>query len=97
MKKCCYRFQTDLFGFVFTQQFERYMAANDVKKGGSFYLQSKFYRANELLQEYIAEQQKATGATEVPVKPPDEDDNNNNNSRQDASQTQSDSDRQQKQ
>jgi len=31
------------------------MAANDVKKGGSFYLQSKVYRAKELLDEYIKE------------------------------------------
>ena len=28
------------------------MAANDVAKGGSFYLQSKIYRAKELLDEY---------------------------------------------
>ena len=31
------------------------MAANDVSKGGSFYLQSKVYRAKELLDEYAAE------------------------------------------
>ena len=48
------------------------MAANDVKKGGSFYLQSKFYRANELLQEYIEDQQRKTGATEVPSQPPED-------------------------
>lgn len=45
------------------------MEANDVSKGGSFYLQSKFYRANELLQEYIKEKQKETGATDG-VEPP---------------------------
>ena len=36
----------------FLQQFEKYFAANDVSKGGSFYLQSKIYRANELLTEF---------------------------------------------
>ena len=49
------------------------MEANDVKRGGSFYLQSKFYRANELLQEYIAEQQAKSGTTAgVPPKPEEE-------------------------
>ena len=31
------------------------MASNDVSKGGSFYLQSKVYRAKELLDEYLQE------------------------------------------
>lgn len=31
------------------------MAANDVSKGGSFYLQSKVHRAKEQLDEYLAE------------------------------------------
>jgi mitochondrial import inner membrane translocase subunit TIM16 len=36
------------------QQYEKYMAANEVKKGGgSFYLQSKVYRAKEMLEEYL--------------------------------------------
>jgi import inner membrane translocase subunit TIM16 len=37
------------------QQFDRYYAANDVSKGGSYYLQSKIYRAKELLTEYQTE------------------------------------------
>lgn len=37
------------------KQYEKYMAANDVKKGGSFYLQSKIYRAKELLDEFQKE------------------------------------------
>eukprot|EP00339_Tiarina_fusa_P028514 CAMPEP_0117026302 /NCGR_PEP_ID=MMETSP0472-20121206/19352_1 /TAXON_ID=693140 ORGANISM="Tiarina fusus, Strain LIS" /NCGR_SAMPLE_ID=MMETSP0472 /ASSEMBLY_ACC=CAM_ASM_000603 /LENGTH=129 /DNA_ID=CAMNT_0004733275 /DNA_START=95 /DNA_END=484 /DNA_ORIENTATION=+ len=40
------------------KQFERYFAANDVSKGGSFYLQSKIYRANELLSEFQEEKRK---------------------------------------
>jgi import inner membrane translocase subunit TIM16 len=40
------------------KQFERYFAANDVGKGGSFYLQSKIYRANELLMEFQAEKRQ---------------------------------------
>ena len=34
------------------QQFDKYFAANAIEKGGSFYLQSKIYRAKELLDEY---------------------------------------------
>ena len=41
-----------------TQQFERYFEANDVSKQGSFYLQSKIYRAHELLMEFQAEKHK---------------------------------------
>lgn len=37
------------------QQYEKYMAANDVSKGGSFYLQSKVYRAREMLEEFLEE------------------------------------------
>jgi import inner membrane translocase subunit TIM16 len=40
------------FFLSFFQQFDRFFAANDVSKGGSFYLQSKVYRAKELLVEY---------------------------------------------
>ena len=36
-------------------QFDRYFQANDVSKGGSYYLQSKVYRAKELLEEYQTE------------------------------------------
>lgn len=41
---------------VLAQQYDRYMAANDVSKGGSFYLQSKVYRAKEMLDQYQKEQ-----------------------------------------
>jgi import inner membrane translocase subunit TIM16 len=37
------------------QQFEKYFAANSVEKGGSFYVQSKIYRAKEMLDQYIKE------------------------------------------
>ena len=37
------------------KQYERYFEANKVEKGGSFYLQSKIYRAKELLDEYVKE------------------------------------------
>mmetsp|Transcript_29886 Transcript_29886/g.72433 ORF Transcript_29886/g.72433 Transcript_29886/m.72433 type:complete len:142 (+) Transcript_29886:241-666(+) len=40
------------------KQFERYFAANDVKKGGSFYLQSKIYRAHEQLMEFQKEKRQ---------------------------------------
>lgn len=38
-----------------SQQFEKYFAANAVEKGGSFYLQSKVYRAKQMLDQFIAE------------------------------------------
>ena len=37
------------------KQYDRYFEANKVEKGGSFYLQSKIYRAKELLDEYVKE------------------------------------------
>lgn len=37
------------------KQFDKYFAANAVEKGGSFYLQSKIYRAKEMLDAYIQE------------------------------------------
>jgi mitochondrial import inner membrane translocase subunit TIM16 len=40
------------------QQFQRYFNANDVSKGGSFYLQSKIYRAHELLIEFNKDKRK---------------------------------------
>ncbi|EED89315.1 hypothetical protein THAPSDRAFT_26022 [Thalassiosira pseudonana CCMP1335] len=40
------------------KQYERYFEANKVEKGGSFYLQSKVYRAKELLDEYVQEKNK---------------------------------------
>lgn len=39
------------------KQYDRYFAANAVEKGGSFYLQSKIYRAKEMLDEFIKEKQ----------------------------------------
>ena len=61
------------------------MEANHVRKRGSFYLQSKFYRANEMLQEYIEEHQKLTGSTEVPATPPEDDSHNEASQSQSAS------------
>jgi len=37
------------------KQYDRYFEANVVDKGGSFYLQSKIYRAKELLDDYVQE------------------------------------------
>lgn len=39
------------------QQYDKYFAANSVDNGGSFYLQSKIYRAKEQLDEFIKEKQ----------------------------------------
>lgn len=48
---------------VVQKQFEKYFEANDVSKGGSFYLQSKIYRANELLTEFKDEKQKEASSS----------------------------------
>ena len=40
------------------KQYDRYFEANKVENGGSFYLQSKIYRAKELLDEYVQEKNK---------------------------------------
>lgn len=37
------------------QQYEKYLSANAVENGGSFYLQSKVYRAKEQLDEFMKE------------------------------------------
>lgn len=37
------------------RQYDRYFEANSVERGGSFYIQSKVYRAKELLDEYVKE------------------------------------------
>jgi len=37
------------------ERFKRYFDANDPKNGGSFYLQSKFYRAKEVVEAQMAE------------------------------------------
>ena len=43
---------------IVQKQYEKYFAANDVKVGGSFYLQSKIYRSKELLDEFIKEKRQ---------------------------------------
>ena len=50
------------------RQYDRYFAANSVEKGGSFYLQSKVYRARELLDEYVKEKEKEERAGKVDEK-----------------------------
>lgn len=39
------------------RQYERYFESNGVENGGSFYIQSKVYRAKELLDEYVMEKE----------------------------------------
>lgn len=41
------------------KQYALYFEANKVEKGGSFYVQSKIYRAKELLDDYLKEKQRA--------------------------------------
>ena len=42
----------------FVQQYEKYFAANDPKTGGSFYLQSKIFRAKELLDHELSQEEE---------------------------------------
>lgn len=52
------------------RQYDRYFAANSVENGGSFYVQSKVYRAKELLDEYVNEKkmQEEHGENNIPKK-----------------------------
>jgi len=43
---------------MFHQNFEKLFAVNDVVQGGSFYLQSKIFRAKQALEEDVTIQQK---------------------------------------
>jgi len=43
---------------IVQKQFERYFEANDMSKQGSFYIQSKIYRAHELLKDFQEEKRK---------------------------------------
>jgi import inner membrane translocase subunit TIM16 len=43
------------------RQYERYFEANSVERGGSFYIQSKVYRAKELLDDYVKEKEREDG------------------------------------
>mmetsp|Transcript_23077 Transcript_23077/g.26331 ORF Transcript_23077/g.26331 Transcript_23077/m.26331 type:complete len:120 (+) Transcript_23077:69-428(+) len=45
--------ETEMTAEAVEKQFEKYFADNAVEKGGSFYIQSKVYRAKELLDEYL--------------------------------------------
>lgn len=54
---------------LYFQQYEKYMAANDVSRGGSFYLQSKVYRAKEMLDDYLNEQKMNNDETSTTSKP----------------------------
>lgn len=38
--------------------YDKYFAANDVSRGGSFYIQSKIFRAKECLDNHLKEQEK---------------------------------------
>jgi len=43
---------------IVKKQYDKYYASNAVDKGGSFYIQSKVYRANELLDMHFKEMEK---------------------------------------
>ena len=43
------------------RQYDKYFAANDVAKGGSFYLQSKVFRAKEALDLDFTEEDEGGG------------------------------------
>lgn len=51
-----------MIGGCGTQQFKRYFEANDPKNGGSFYLQSKLYRARERVMKELDEMEGAKNA-----------------------------------
>ena len=48
---------------VVTTNFKKYYDLNDPSKGGSFYLQSKIYRAKEALENDLVEKRTSQSAT----------------------------------
>lgn len=51
--------EPELTAEAVNKQYQKYMKQNEVRNGtGSFYLQSKVYRANEMLQEFNAEMRR---------------------------------------
>jgi import inner membrane translocase subunit TIM16 len=60
---------------IVKKQYDRYFNSNAVEKGGSFYIQSKVYRANELMQAHFKEMEKQAAdrmAGKKPEAPPKE-------------------------
>lgn len=51
------------------QQYDRYYTANDPAKGGSFYLQSKIFRAKEALEFELDQSSKEGKASDGPAPP----------------------------
>ena len=49
---------TQLNKTILEQQYAKFYETNDPKKGGSFYLQSKIYRAKEALDKELAPKTK---------------------------------------
>lgn len=47
------------------EQYDKYFAQNEPAKGGSFYLQSKIYRAKECLEREIAAERKKAQAAKA--------------------------------
>jgi len=56
------------------------MDANDPKKGGSFYLQSKVYRAKEELDKHFGEEAEQTNSQQSTQQSTSPTENNSNNS-----------------
>lgn len=66
--------ETEATAEAIERQYERYMAANAVssKSGGSYYLQSKVYRAREMLVDFSAEQRRQEQQQQQPKGTPPE-------------------------
>lgn len=56
--------------YLFIQNFKRLFELNDVQKGGSFYLQSKIFRAKERI-EFEVQLRKKHGVSSEPVGRPE--------------------------
>ncbi|XP_059480360.1 mitochondrial import inner membrane translocase subunit tim16-B [Neocloeon triangulifer] len=52
------------------KSYERLFSMNDKKNGGSFYIQSKVFRANERLQQELAEQRHSQKSSPTQDPPP---------------------------
>ena len=62
--------EADIGSETLEERYKRYMEANDPDKGGSFYLQSKIFRAKEFLDAEVAE---SSGQGDAPGKTKEDD------------------------
>jgi hypothetical protein len=75
--------ETDLTPELVIQQYDKYFAANDPMKGGSFYIQNKIYYSKELLMEKFPKEFNKSKYNPDASGKPDKDSSTENKSEED--------------